>query len=219
AGDVVLGHVSGGSSIVGVRGLGIEPDRLVKIGDAAVEIALLCVRAAAVEVRKAANNRVRIDGLDLGSESDRLVKVGDGAVEIVLVPVRGAPVVVGGRKLGIEPDCLAVVGDGALEIALVPVSEAASIVGVGVFGIEPDGLMIIGDGAVEIAFALIGEPAETAGGGGIFRRFARAFDDTGAGGNALIGVVRLASVPVGSARRRGRGYDRKQRNGPDKDPQ
>src|SRR5262249_46433522 len=56
--------------VVGVGGLGIEPDRLVKIGDAAVEIALLCVRAAAVEVRKAANNRVRIDGLDLGSESD-----------------------------------------------------------------------------------------------------------------------------------------------------
>jgi hypothetical protein len=33
-------------------------------------------------VRKAANNRVRIDGFDLGSESDRLVKVRKRAVEI-----------------------------------------------------------------------------------------------------------------------------------------
>jgi hypothetical protein len=166
-------------------------------------------------VRKAANNRVRIDGFDLGSESDRLVKVRDGAVGIVLVPVRITSVVVGGRKLGIEPDGLAVVGDGALEIALVPVSEASSIVGLGVFGIEPDGLAVVGDGAVEVVFALIREPAVAAGDSGIFRSFAAALDDAGAGGNALIRIVPLASVPVGSARSRGRGYDRKH-NGPDK---
>jgi hypothetical protein len=170
-------------------------------------------------VRKAANNRVRIDGFDLGSESDRLVKVGDGAVEIVLVPVRVAPVVVGGCKLGIEPDRLAVVGDGTFDIALVPVSEASSIVSLGVFRIEPNRLAIIGDGAVEVVFALIREPAVAAGDSGIFRSFAAALDDAGAGGNALIRIVPLASVPAASARGHGRRCDRAQRGGPNKHPQ
>src|SRR5215813_4200878 len=111
--------------LAGVCDLGGESDHLAQVGDGAVEIALVPVRAAAVVVSKAANDRLWMGGFELGSEPDRLAVVGDGAVEIAPVLVRVAPVVVGGCKLGIEPDRRAVVGDGAVEIALVPVSDAA----------------------------------------------------------------------------------------------
>src|SRR5262249_26413462 len=89
----------------------------------------------------------------------------------------------------------------------------------GVIGIEPDRLAQVGDGAVEIALALVRECALVVGDGGIFRGFAAALDDARASGDAAIRIVPLASVPVGSARGCGMGYDRKQRGGPDKDPQ
>ena len=57
------------------------------------------------------------------------------------------------------------------------------------------------------------------GDGGIFRSFAAALDDAGAGGNAAIRIVPLASVPVGPARGRGRGCDREQRGRPNKQSQ
>src|SRR5262249_56630418 len=126
-------------------------------------------------------------------ESDHLGQVGDGAVEIALVPVRAGSIIVskaandrlwmGGFELGSEPDRLAVVGDGAVEIALAPVRECA---------------LVVRDG-------------------GIFRGFAAALDDARASGDAAIRIVPLASVPVGSARRCGRGCGRQQRSRPPKD--
>src|SRR6516225_2012014 len=93
------------------------------------------------------------------------------------------------------------------------------VVGLGVFGIEPDRLAQVSNGAVEIALAFVRERPLVVGDGGIFRTFAAALDDAGAGGDAAIRIVPLASVPVGSARGRGRGCEGEQRGGPNQHTQ
>src|SRR6266446_10228801 len=92
-------------------------------------------------------------------------------------------------------------------------------VGIGELGIEPDCLAKVGNGAVEITLALVRESPLVVGDGGIFRSFTAALDDARAGGDAAIRIVPLASVPVGSARARGRGCGRKQRSGRNKHTQ
>ena len=71
--------------VVSLGRLGIEPDRLVVIGDGAVEIAFGVVCGTTGGVGEG----------ELGIKLDRLVVVGDGAVEIALGVVCGATVVVG----------------------------------------------------------------------------------------------------------------------------
>src|SRR5262249_30727697 len=124
-GDVgsVAGLVEVGDAavVVGAGVFGFEPDRLVKVGDGAADVAPGTVGIAPVVV----------GGGELGIEPDRRAKVGDGAVVIPLQLVQLAPVAVGGGGLGIESDRLVKVGDGAVEIALAPVRECALVVGDG----------------------------------------------------------------------------------------
>jgi hypothetical protein len=72
--------VSGAAGGIGKGVIRIEPDRLIVVGDGAVEVALCFVRNTAVD--EAGN----VSGID----ADRLAVVGDGAVEVALGLVRDA---------------------------------------------------------------------------------------------------------------------------------
>ena len=96
--------------VVGKCVFRIEPDRLVVIGDGAVEVAFVAPGEAATVV----GPRV----FRIRSEPDRLVEVGDGAVAVAFVAPDSAAVVVSNGVCRIEPDRLGVVGDGAVKIVL-----------------------------------------------------------------------------------------------------
>src|SRR6266540_108927 len=105
----------------GVCDLGSESDHLAQVGDGAVQIALVPVRAGSIIV-----------GLGvLGIEPDRLAVVGDGAVEVALAPVREPPLMVGDggifRSFAAALDDARAGGDAAIRIvplASIPVGPA-----------------------------------------------------------------------------------------------
>ena len=99
--------------------LGIEPDRLVVVGDGAVIVRLGGIGEAAV-----VEGRGR-----LWIEPDRLVVVGDGAVVVLLGGIGEAAIVEGMDIFRIEPDRLVVVGDGAVVVLLGGIGEAAVVEG------------------------------------------------------------------------------------------
>jgi hypothetical protein len=157
--------------------------------------------------------------VNLGLSPHDLAVVGDSAVEVAPVLVGDAAVKVCVGEVGVEPDCLVEVGDGTVVIILSTVGGAAVAEGHDVPGIEPDRLGKVGDRTVEVALVLVRDPPIVVGVGKTLRGFAATLDDARAGGDAAIRIIPLASVPVDLARGQGRGCDRKQRNGPDKDPQ
>src|SRR5207344_3213312 len=67
----------------------IDPDRLVEVGDGAVEVALVAPHQAAI----GEGGRIGLVG------ADRLVVVGERAVEVVLLPKGVAAIVVGDREI------------------------------------------------------------------------------------------------------------------------
>src|SRR5262245_63549196 len=85
----------------------VKSDRLVIVGDGAVEVAFGRVCVAPVEVGPGVP-RV---------ESDRLVVVGDGTVVLLLVIAGQASIEVGPGVRGVVPDRLPVIGDGAIDVA------------------------------------------------------------------------------------------------------
>ncbi len=172
---------------VGGRGLGIETDRLVVVGDGGIVLALGAVGAAAVDV----------SGAELGIDPDRLIVVGDGALEIALSLVGAATGVVEGRKVEIDVKRLVVVRDGAVELPFVEVGEAAVGVGVGIIGIQTDGLAVIGDRALAVPLCGIRIATVVEGDGAIVRGIILVLDDARAGGNAASRVPGLnAIVPI-----------------------
>src|SRR5215471_1780949 len=97
----------GGAAVAVIGGmLRVEPDRLVVVGDGAVEIALLLIGDGAV-----------VEAVGVGLEADRLAVVGDGPVVIALGVIGLAAVVDGVDIAGIEPNRLVVILQGAVEIA------------------------------------------------------------------------------------------------------
>ena len=98
---------------------GIEPDRLVVVGNRAVVVLLGVVGTTTV-----------VEGLGVaGIEADRLVVVGDRAVVVLLGVVGAAAVVEGLAFAGIEPDRLVEVGNRAVVVLLGVVGEAAVVEG------------------------------------------------------------------------------------------
>ena len=101
--------------------LGLQPDRLAKIGDSALVVTL------ADEHRAAAQDASGV----IGIEADRRRIVGDGAIGVSLEVVSGCPRVVRTDNLRIELYPVTVVGNGVGVVALVLISVPPIVVGGG----------------------------------------------------------------------------------------
>ena len=132
----------------------IELDRLVVVGDGAIEVALLIKRIAALVVGAGMLRiELRIASLRSAMAWSRSPSraVGDAAI----VVDAGVP--------GVEADRLVVIGDRSIALALVVMGVAAIVVGLGVGRIEADGGIEIGDGAVVVPFLVGNEAAIVVG--------------------------------------------------------
>ena len=97
---------------------GIEPDRLIVVGDGAVVVALVAVGVAPI-----------VEGHDeFWIEPDRLIVVGDGALVVALFVMSGTSIVEGHGQYGIEPDRLIQVGDGAVVVAPGAIGDSSIVV-------------------------------------------------------------------------------------------
>jgi hypothetical protein len=78
--DIALVGIDGAAVAIGAGVLRIEPDRVVQIGDGAVEVALVGVNDGAVE----------IDAGVSGIKPERVIIVGDGMIEVALFGIGAA---------------------------------------------------------------------------------------------------------------------------------
>ena len=103
--------VEGDAPAVGI--VGIETDRIVKVGDGAVVLALAFVNSATIEVGY----------LQLRIEADCPAVVGDSTLVFTLVLVSSAAVEVGGGHLRIKIDRVIEIGDSLVVLAHVRIGK------------------------------------------------------------------------------------------------
>jgi hypothetical protein len=100
----------------------VELDRLGRVGDRAVKIALVAAGNAAVEVGR---RNVRIDVEGLAGVGDRLVVILLAAIGGAACHIRGAACHIRGGRVRIDLDRLVLVGNRFVEIALSPTGRSA----------------------------------------------------------------------------------------------
>src|SRR6185312_10761355 len=93
------------------------------------------------------------------------------------------------RGIRIQADCFVVVRDGMAEIAFGIPGVAAVLVGGRKVGRERDRLIEIGDGVRKVAAVEIGKAAQSVGDAGGLAVQAAGLDQSGAGGDAVVGEV------------------------------
>jgi hypothetical protein len=168
------------------RIIGLELDRLIEVGERAIEIAKGGERAVAI-VEQIGVVPYQLDGAVVIVKSPSVVLLGG---------VGPAAVVVDFGVVGLELDGLVVVVDGKVVFLGLGEGEAAAAIDGRVVGIELERLVEVGNGVLMLVLVLVGDAAVVIGKRDIGLRLVAARDDLASSGDAYVGIAGDAVVPV-----------------------